>query len=131
MTQMKHARNARKALVVLSDGGDNVSRRNLRELEAALIESDVQVYAMGIFDSDYSVRHTPEERNGPRLLDRVALDTGGRDFPVAGLDNLPDIRRSNRPRVAQSVRFGLCAGYPDGRRQIPSRRSEAGDARGG
>jgi VWFA-related protein len=131
MTQMKHARNARKALVVLSDGGDNFSRRNLRELEAALIESDVQVYAMGIFDSDYSVRHTPEERNGPRLLDRVALDTGGRDFPVAGLDNLPDIRRSNRPRVAQSVRFGLCAGYPDGRRQIPSRRSEAGDARGG
>ena len=91
MAQMKHARNRRKALIVLSDGGDNFSRRNLRELKAALIESDVQVYAMGIFDRDYSRKHTPEERNGPQLLDQVALDTGGRNFPVVSLDKLPGI----------------------------------------
>jgi len=77
--------------VVVSDGGDNFSRRNLRELKETLIESDVQVYALGVFDHDYAVKHTPEERHGPSLLDQVALDTGGRTFPVVGVDRLPDI----------------------------------------
>jgi len=90
LAQMKHARNPRKALIVLSDGGDNFSRRSLRELKATLIESDVQVYAMGVFDSDYSRKRAPEERNGPKLLDQVALDTGGRNFPVS-VDNLPEV----------------------------------------
>ena len=44
--QMKRARHMRKALVILSDGGDNWSRHSAREIRAALIESDVQVYAM-------------------------------------------------------------------------------------
>jgi VWFA-related protein len=91
ITQMKHARNARKALIVLSDGGDNFSRRNLRELKATLVEADVQVYAIGVFDQDVSHKHTLEERNGPRLLDQVAIESGGRDFPVASTDRLPDI----------------------------------------
>jgi Ca-activated chloride channel family protein len=91
IAQMKHAHNPRKALVVVSDGGDNFSRRNLRELKETLIESDVQVYALGVFDHDYAVKHTPEERHGPSLLDQVALDTGGRTFPVVGVDRLPDI----------------------------------------
>jgi hypothetical protein len=82
-TQMKHARNARKALVVLSDGGDHFSRRNLRQLTATLIESDAQVYAMGVFDRDYSVKHTREERNGPKLLDQLDLYTGGATFPLS------------------------------------------------
>jgi Ca-activated chloride channel family protein len=91
IAQMKHARNARKALVVISDGGDNFSRRRLRELKETLIESDVQVYALGVFDNDYAIKHTPEERHGPSLLDEAALDTGGRTFPVVSLDRLPDI----------------------------------------
>ena len=86
--QMKHARNARKAIVVLSDGGDNFSRRTLRDLRGALLESDLQVYAMGIFDERDSRRRPAEERNGPRLLSEVALETGGQEFPVRGLDEL-------------------------------------------
>jgi Ca-activated chloride channel family protein len=82
IAQMKRARNARKALIVLSDGGDNFSRRSLRELKTTLMESDTQVYALGVFDRDYSRKHTPEERNGPKLLDQVAVETGGRDYPV-------------------------------------------------
>jgi Ca-activated chloride channel homolog len=91
IAQMKRARNARKALIVLSDGGDNFSRRSLRELKATLMESDTQVYALGVFDRDYSRKHTPEERNGPKLLDQVAVETGGRDYPVLSLDDLPGI----------------------------------------
>jgi len=95
IAQMKHAIHARKALVVISDGGDNFSRRNLRELKGTLLEAGVQVYSLGVFDRDYSVKHTPEERNGPSLLDEVALDTGGRTFPVS-LDALPQIARELR-----------------------------------
>lgn len=91
IAQMKHARHARKALVVVSDGGDNFSRRTLRQLKETLIEADVQVYALGVFDRDYSLKHTPEERKGPDLLSQVTLDTGGRNFPVDSLDALPQI----------------------------------------
>jgi Ca-activated chloride channel family protein len=84
--QMKRARNPRKAIVILSDGGDNFSRRNLRQLRNALLESDAQVYAMGIYSG--AGKRSTEERNGPQLLSQVALETGGREFPVLNLDAL-------------------------------------------
>jgi hypothetical protein len=95
---MKHARNARKALVVLSDGGNHFSRRNLRQLTATLIESDVQVYAMGVFDRDYSVKHTREERNGPKLLDQLALYTWGARLSRCQPGQPAGHRRPDRPR---------------------------------
>jgi len=104
--QMKHARNTRKALVIVSDGGDNFSRRSLRELKAILIESDVQVYSLGVFDHNYASRHSPEERNGPSLLDEVALDTGGHTFPVT-LDALPEIGA----QIARELRNQYVLGY--------------------
>ncbi len=106
IAQMKHARHTRKALVIVSDGGDNFSRRNLRELKATLIEGDVQVYSLGVFDKDYSVKHTPEERKGPNLLDEVVLDTGGRTFPVS-LDALPEIGA----QIARELRNQYLLGY--------------------
>ena len=104
--QMKHAKHSRKALVVVSDGGDNFSRRSLRELKATLIEAEVQVYSLGIFDHDFKIRHTPEERNGPTLLDEVALHTGGRTYPVS-LDALPDIGA----QIARELRNQYVLGY--------------------
>ncbi len=106
IAQMKRAKHARKALVVVSDGGDNFSRRSLRELKSTLIEADVQVYSLGVFDHDYSVKHTPEERNGPTLLDQVALDTGGHTFPVS-VDALPEIGA----RIARELRNQYVLGY--------------------
>jgi Ca-activated chloride channel homolog len=106
-TQMKRARNQRKAIVILSDGGDNFSRRSLRELKSALIESDVQVYALGIFDADYFRKHPLEERNGPRLLDEVAVDTGGQDFPVRSLDDLSGVG----VQIARELRNQYVLGY--------------------
>ena len=107
VAQMRHAKNARKALVILSDGGDNFSRRNLRELRSTLLEADVQVYAMGVFDDDLTQKHPPEERNGPKLLDQVALDTGGRDFPLVSLDHLPDIGM----QIARELRNQYVLGF--------------------
>ena len=107
IAQMKHARNTRKALIVLSDGGDNFSRRNLRQLKATLLEADVQVYAMGVFDGNYQVKRTREEREGPKLLDKVALDTGGRDFPIGKMGDLPEIGI----QIARQLRNQYILGY--------------------
>jgi len=102
--QMKNARHMRKAIVILSDGGDNWSRRSSHELKGALLEADVQVYAMGIFDQEM---RTAEERNGPRLLDEITEETGGRHYPVADLEQLPDISE----RIGRELRNQYLLGY--------------------
>ncbi len=105
--QMKKARNLRKAIVILSDGGDNRSRYTSHEVKNALLESDVQVYAMGIFDPDDSRKRTPEEINGPRLLDDLAEQTGGRLYSVDQLDDLPAIST----RIGNELRNQYLLGY--------------------
>jgi len=89
--QMKKARNPRKALVILSDGGDNRSRHTFAEIRGLLQESDVQMYAMGIFDSDDSGNRAREELNGPRVLDELTEESGGRLYRVTNIDGLPEI----------------------------------------
>jgi len=107
LAHMKTARNLRKALVVVSDGGDNWSRHTVRQVKSVLIESDVQVYAMGIFDPNYYVKHTPEERRGPQLLSELAEQSGGRHFPVDNLDDLPAIAS----RIGRELRDQYVLGY--------------------
>src|SRR6202012_2319691 len=78
----------RKALLVVSDGGDNRSRYKERELRKVVRESDIQIYSMGIFDA---YAPTQEEALGPILLGDVCEMTGGRMFRVMDLDDLADI----------------------------------------
>jgi len=105
--QMKHARNSRRALVIFSDGGDNWSHHSVREVKRTLLESEVQVYAMGIFDRNYLEKHPLEERDGPRLLDDLTLQSGGRHFPVDNLEHLPAISE----RVGRELRSQYLLGY--------------------
>jgi Ca-activated chloride channel homolog len=104
---MKKAVNPRKALVILSDGGDNQSRRNRREIESALVESDVQVYAMGLYSSADSRKLSPEERNGPKLLEELSEKTGGRMFTVAKAGDLANISA----RISKELRTEYMLGY--------------------
>src|SRR6202041_3157446 len=61
LSQMKGARNSKKALLIISDGGDNHSRYTEMDVRKYLKEADVQMYAIGIYDlgPEYA---TPEER---------------------------------------------------------------------
>ena len=90
MNQMIKARNARKAILVISDGGDNSSRYTEREVKNAVRESDVQIYAIGIFEPPDSRIRTPEEAHGPELLQELAEQTGGRAFAIGNLSELPE-----------------------------------------
>jgi Ca-activated chloride channel family protein len=91
MNSMKTARNPRKAILILSDGGDNSSRYTESEIKNLVREADVQVYAMGIFEPIAGRGRTAEELAGPSLLNELAEQTGGRSFSVENLNDLPDI----------------------------------------
>lgn len=88
---LKKGKNPRKALLVLSDGGDNSSRYTEAEVRNRLREADAQIYAIGIFEPMGSRGRTAEELSGPSLLNELAEMTGGRHFPVDNLNDLPDV----------------------------------------
>src|SRR2546430_158949 len=71
MNLMKKAHNPRKAILIISDGGDNSSRYTETEVKNAVRESDVQIYAIGIFEPMASRGRTPEEMSGPARLGEV------------------------------------------------------------
>ena len=90
MHEMKRSTKTRKALLIISDGGDNCSRYSEAEVRSMVRESDVLIYAIGIFEPFASRGRTPEESSGPGLLSDVAEQTGGRHYP-ADASELPDI----------------------------------------
>jgi Ca-activated chloride channel family protein len=91
MNQMKKARNPRKAILIISDGGDNNSRYTESEIKNTVREADVQIYGIGIFEPMGARGRTPEELSGPGLLSEVAELTGGRSYNVENLNELADI----------------------------------------
>lgn len=63
----------KKALVIISDGGDNASHHNFRQIQAKALHDNVLIYTIGIISS-------MESDIDPKLLRRLAHDTGGQAF---------------------------------------------------
>jgi VWFA-related protein len=91
---------ARKALVVLSDGGDNASRRSLDDVLHEARRSSATIYTIGIYDE------TDFDRN-PRVLRRIADVSGGRAYFPRALVDLDGVWRD----VAGSLRSQYTVGY--------------------
>lgn len=91
LDEMKKAHNPRKALVVISDGGDNNSAFSAKETLDRAMEAGVQVYGMGVFEPYASFGLSGAELRGPRLLSNIAEQTGGRAFAASSLEELPGI----------------------------------------
>lgn len=91
MNQMKKAKNPRKAVLVISDGADNSSRYTESEIKNLVREADVQLYAIGIFESIGARGRTAEELSGPQLLNDLAEQTGGKHFSIENVNELPDV----------------------------------------
>ena len=104
---MKKARYERKALVIVSDGGDNRSRHTFTAIKSDMLEADVQLYAMGIFGAEGASQGSREEADGPEVLDHLAEITGGRHFPVLNLGTLPEVST----RIGQLLRSRYLIGY--------------------
>ncbi len=89
VAQMRTARYKRHALLMISDGGDNNSRYKLREIKSIVQESDVAVYAIGLFDT--ALFKTFEEYMGRKWLEEITDASGGRTVTVDNLSRLPEI----------------------------------------
>jgi VWFA-related protein len=91
--EMKKSKNPRKALLIVSDGGDNNSQYTSSQIEDLVRQADVQIYAMGVFEQFPFAALTSAELSGPRLLQEIAQQTGGRAFPARSFSALPAIAR--------------------------------------
>ena len=104
LNKMKQAKHERKALLVVSDGGDNRSRYTENEVRSVVRESDVQIYSIGIFDQYAPTR---EEQLGPILLHDVSEETGGQLFRVDDLADMADIAT----KISAELRNQYVLGY--------------------
>ena len=90
----------RKALVVLSDGGDNASVSKLDDVLHMAQQSSATIYCIGIYDP------FAKDKN-PGVLKKIAKVTGGESyFPNASTD-LQEIW----PRIAGTIRGQYTIGY--------------------
>jgi Ca-activated chloride channel family protein len=105
--EAKKATTSRKALLVISDGGDNHSRYTENDVKRAVREADVQIYAVGIFEPVSARLRTQEEARGPSLLAELADDSGGRMFTVEDVNELPDIAE----KISIELRNQYVIGY--------------------
>jgi Ca-activated chloride channel homolog len=92
--QMKSARNTRRALFVLTDGSDNNSRYTESEVKNMVVESDVRVYSVGLYER-------------PRFLERLAGLTGGQALWAHSLKDLPEAIE----RISREFRNQYMIGY--------------------
>ena len=104
MAQMRSAQYRRRALLVISDGGDNSSVHSLKQTKKLVRDSDVWVYAIGIFDA--GPFKTLEEVFGRQWLSEITGATGGRTMAV----NLPRVAEA-AATISREIRNQYVLGY--------------------
>jgi Ca-activated chloride channel family protein len=104
ISKMRHARYERKALLIISDGGDNHSRYTQREVVSLVKEADVMIYGVGIYSTYFS---SQEEFLGPELLKQVSEVTGGTTFTIGDPRDLSDVAKA----VGMMLRNQYLLGY--------------------
>jgi Ca-activated chloride channel family protein len=105
VAQMNSARYARRALLIISDGGDNNSHYSLNEIKAIVRESDIAVYAIGLFDT--ALFKTFEEYMGKKWLEGITGATTGRTLTIDNLANLPAVAAN----ISQELRDQYVLAY--------------------
>src|SRR5262249_45140654 len=104
MTEMRQANRHKKALLIISDGGDNHSRYTKSEINSLVKEGDVMIYGIGLYDRNFP---TQEEALGPQLLSNIAEETGGRAFTIENPNDLPDVAG----KIGMQLRNQYVLGY--------------------
>jgi Ca-activated chloride channel homolog len=111
LTEMKLAQHSRKALLIISDGGDNHSRYSENDIKKFAREADVEICAIGLFEPDGGP--TQEEREGPILLQSLTDLTGGLVFTVQDLNELADVAT----KISLALRNQYVIGYKPANRE--------------
>jgi VWFA-related protein len=97
---------ARRVVVVISDGDDNASRVSMTETMELAQRNDVAIYT--ISTNSTANFQTPEQNRGDRTLETFAAETGGRAFFPFELEelavNFADISQELRSQYSLSYR---------------------------
>lgn len=102
--KVAQGRYPRKALLIISDGGDNHSRYTEKDVKEFIKESDAQIFAIGIYNP---FADAPEEKRGPSLLTDLSAITGGRTYTLNSVSDLEDIVT----KIAIELRNEYVLGY--------------------
>ena len=121
--EMKRSKKNKKALLMISDGGDNHSRYSQKEVTNVVRESDVLIYSIGVFGGGT----TPEEVGGPGLLAQD-LRTDRRTPVRSQSGGTAGHRQEDRHRTAQPLHPRIFAAEPGARRKVPPHHGAGGAA---
>jgi len=109
--QLGMGRRDKKTLVVISDGGDNISTHKQPEVMHDVLTSLTTIYTIGIFDED------DPERN-PGVLERLAHVSGGVAYFPKSLDEVAPVCR----QIAKDIRTRYTIGFIPSSEGKPDRR---------
>jgi Ca-activated chloride channel family protein len=104
--EVKRGQNRRKAVVLISDGGDNRSQHTQHQVRRLVREADVQIYSIGILSPENQLL-SKEELNGPSLMKDISQQSGGRLFPIHKNEEL----RSATAKITKALRHQYVLGY--------------------
>jgi Ca-activated chloride channel family protein len=105
-SKLRTARYERKAIVIFSDGGDNASRYTLRETKSVVQESDVQLYAIGLFETFFVGAF--EEKLGKKWLSEITDASGGHTITVDSRAKLPQAAAQISREIRNQYILGYC-----------------------
>jgi Ca-activated chloride channel family protein len=100
LEQLQKGKWDKKVLIVVSDGGDNASKRNLAQVLSMINQSNAVIYTMGIFDED------DEDRN-PHILAQLSRVSGGEAFLPKTLQEILPICE----QIAREIRSQYTISY--------------------
>jgi Ca-activated chloride channel homolog len=108
LAKLRKSRYERRALLVISDGGDNHSHYNHKEIRRFVRESNVLIDSIGIFDNmPVPVFKTIEEKLGKRLLVEITEASGGRTIVADQANKVPQIAAT----ISRELRQQYVLGY--------------------
>lgn len=90
----------KKALIIVSDGGDNASQQKYSQVLALAQRSQAAIYSVGLVDAD-------EDEENPDVLRRLSKNTGGVAFFPMSLESVTEISK----RIAQDLREEYTLGF--------------------
>jgi hypothetical protein len=100
LSDLQRGTRDRKALILLSDGGDNASAQSLDTVLDRARRTNAAIYSVTFFD--------PDNRDArPQVLKALTRETGGRAFTARTIE---DVVRAVA-RIVQEVRSGYSIGF--------------------
>jgi Ca-activated chloride channel homolog len=109
--QLNFGRRDKKTLIVITDGGDNVSAHKLQDVMEDVMGSVATIYTIGIYDED-------DPDKNPGVLQRIARLSGGSAYFPKKLDDVMSICRD----IAKDIRTRYTIGYVPKAENKPSER---------